>query len=58
MAEVRAIVYVRGKMPDEAAVKLAEQRQIPLLKTRLSMFEACGRLHQKGLLPGTNIGGK
>jgi predicted transcriptional regulator len=58
MAEVKAIVYVRGKMPDEAAMKLAEQKRIPLLTTRLSMFEACGRLYQKGLRPGTHIGGK
>jgi predicted transcriptional regulator len=58
MAEVKAIAYVRGKLPDEAAAKLAEQRGIPLLTTKLSMFEACGRLHQKGLRPGSEIGEK
>jgi predicted transcriptional regulator len=55
VAEVRAIVYVRGKVPDEEAVKLAEQKGIPLLSSRLSMFEASGRLFQKGLRPGSNI---
>jgi predicted transcriptional regulator len=52
VAEVRAIVYVRGKMPDEEAIKLAEQKQIPLLSSKLSMFEACGRLFEKGLRSG------
>ena len=55
VAEVRAIVYVRGKLPDEEAVKLAEQKRIPLLTSKLSMFEACGRLFQKGLRSGSNI---
>lgn len=55
VAEVRAIVYVRGKKPDEEAVKLAEQKRIPLLTSRLSMFEACGRLYQKGLRSASNI---
>ena len=55
VAEVRAIVYVRGKVPDEEAIKLAEQKGIPLLSSRLSMFEACGRLYEKGLRPGSSI---
>jgi predicted transcriptional regulator len=58
MAEVKAVIYVRGKMPDEAAMKLAEQKGIPLLTTRLSMFEACGRLLEKGLRPGLDLGQK
>ncbi len=58
MAEVKAVVYVRGKMPDEAAMKLADQKGIPLLSTRLSMFEACGRLLQQGLRPGVDLGRK
>jgi predicted transcriptional regulator len=58
MAEVKAVIYVRGKMPDEAAIKLGEQKGIPLLSTRLSMFEACGRLFDKGLRPGVEIGKK
>jgi predicted transcriptional regulator len=58
VAEVRAIVYVRGKRPDEDAVKLAAQKGIPLLTSPLSMFEACGRLYEKGLKSGSQIGGK
>jgi len=55
VAEVRAIVYVRGKVPDSEAIKLAEQKKIPLLSSRLSMFEACGRLFEKGLRSGSNL---
>ena len=58
MAEVKAIVYVRGKMPDDPAQKLGEQKGIPLLTTRLSMFEACGRLFDKGLRTGVDLGQK
>jgi predicted transcriptional regulator len=58
MAEVKAVVYVRGKMPDEAARNLADQKGIPLLTTKLSMFEACGRLFEKGLRPGVDLGQK
>ena len=58
VAEVRAIVYVRGKQPDEEAVKLANQKRIPLVSSPLSMYEACGRLYLKGLRPGSTVGGK
>jgi predicted transcriptional regulator len=56
VAEVAAIVYVRGKHPDADAVKLAEQKHIPLLMSPLSMFEACGRLYEKGLKSGSTLG--
>jgi len=58
MAEVKAIVYVRGKMPDEPAQRLGDQRGIPLLTTKLSMFEACGRLFDNGLRSGLDTGQK
>ena len=44
-SDLRAIVYVRGKMPDEQAVSLAKDEDMPLLVSELSMFEACGRLY-------------
>ena len=56
VAEIRAIIYVRGKKPDLEAVKLAQQKGIPLLSTSLSMFEACGRLYDKGMKSGSTIG--
>lgn len=55
VAEVNAIVYVRGKLPDQEAIELAKQRGIVLLATRLPMFEACGRLYACGLRGGSEI---
>ena len=49
VAEIKAIVYVRGKMPDEEAIILAKENKIPLLRTNLYMFESCGRLYKHGL---------
>lgn len=54
MSDFGAICFVRGKKPLPEAVRLAEERQIPLLATPLSMFESCGRLYAKGLSSGQN----
>lgn len=55
VAEVRAIVYVRGKLPDKEASALATEKGIVLLGTNLPMFEACGRLYAGGLPGGSEI---
>ncbi len=49
MAGIAAICFVRGKVPQDETVKLAKEKNIPLLATELSMYEACGRLHKRGL---------
>lgn len=49
IAGVAVIIFVRGKSPTEETVKLAEQCDIPLLKTKMKMFEACGILYTNGL---------
>ena len=49
MSDFAAICFVRGKKPQPDTVQLAEEKGVPLLATRLSMFEACGRLYAKGL---------
>ncbi len=51
MADVAAICFVRGKVPDQETIKMAESKNIPLLMTPLPMFESCGRLWTQGL-PG------
>jgi predicted transcriptional regulator len=47
--DLGAILFVRGKRPNEATLQLAIEHQIPLLATLYIMFEACGRLYQHGL---------
>jgi hypothetical protein len=49
MAEVAAVLMVRGKTPQPETVELAEELGIPLLGTRMIMFETCGRLYAAGL---------
>ena len=52
VADVEAIVYVRGKRPAERALRLARDEGIPVLATRLGMFDCCGILHRAGLRGG------
>lgn len=49
VADVHAIVYVRGKRPDQKVLALACEKGIPVLSTRLGMFESCGILYDAGL---------
>jgi predicted transcriptional regulator len=50
MADVAAIVIVRGKTPPIETIKLANNENIPLISTPYGMFEMCGRLFQAGLI--------
>lgn len=49
MADVAAILMVRGKVPPQETLDLAEELGIPFLGTELTMFESCGRLFTAGL---------
>ena len=49
MADVKAIVFVRGKIPPRETIALAEEKGIPLLASKYTMFETCGRLYKAGL---------
>ena len=49
MADVRAIVFVRGKMPQPETIELAAQENIPLITSPFGTFELCGRLYRAGL---------
>ncbi|MCK4343515.1 MAG: transcriptional regulator [Phycisphaerae bacterium] len=49
IANVRAIVYIRGKRPAEKVIDLARESEIPVLATGLGMFDICGILREQGL---------
>ena len=49
MASVKAVVFVRGKLPPAETIALAEEKGIPLLASKYTMFETCGRLYKAGL---------
>jgi len=54
MAGIRAIVFVRGKLPPQETLALAEEKGIFLLASKYTMFETCGRLFKAGL-PGCGL---
>lgn len=49
MADAAAVVFVRGKLPAEETIKLAEEKGILLIACKYTMFEACGKLYERGL---------
>lgn len=49
VADVEAIVYVRGKRPTQKVVDLACVSGIPVFITTRGMFDCCGLLYQAGL---------
>lgn len=49
MIETIAVCFVYGKNPHDQTLELAKKNRIPLLKTGLSMFDACGRLYCAGM---------
>jgi hypothetical protein len=49
MADVTAILMVRGKKPMPETLEVARQIGIPIIGTQLTMFETCGRLYTAGL---------
>ena len=54
MMDMVCIVFVRGKIPGEEIIKLAEQLDITILATDLPMFPACGILYSNGLSGGVS----
>ncbi len=49
VADACAILYIRGKKPDEGALHLAELMGLPVLATDLGMFDVSGILCASGL---------
>lgn len=49
IADVAAVVFVRGKRPETSTVELARSYNLPIMLTRYSLFVSCGRLYMNGL---------
>ena len=52
LLDIRCIIFVRGKAPSRDMIDMAEQAEIILAGTKLSMFLACGKLYEAGLKAG------
>ena len=51
MLDIPAVIFVRGKKPDDNLLNLAKEANMPILVTQMSMFESSGRLYGNGLAP-------
>lgn len=49
MLDLKAVVFVRRKRPDERTVKMAESLQLVLILSPHPLYESCGRLYTAGL---------
>ncbi|MBQ2201724.1 MAG: hypothetical protein II412_04070 [Clostridia bacterium] len=49
MLDMSCIIIVRGKTATEEIKRLAADNQIALLETKLTMYEASGKLYEGGL---------
>lgn len=49
IAGVSAVIYCRGKRPDARVVEFAKNKRIPVLVTKMVMFDICAILYNKGL---------
>ena len=47
--DIAAVIMGRGKSPAPEALKLAQESNIPILSTKLILFEISGRLHARGI---------
>jgi len=56
MMDIVCLIFARGKSPDENMLSMAEDRELVVLTTDLTMFTACGLLYNAGLRGGTSIG--
>ena len=49
MMDMKCIVFVRGKRPDEIMLELAQERNMVVMASQLPMYPACGKLYLAGL---------
>lgn len=49
MMDIKAITFVRGKVPGENVIELAKEKGITILATKHPMFIACGMLYSAGI---------
>jgi len=52
LLDIRCIIFVRGKVPGRDMIEMAEQADIILGGTKLTMFLSCGKLYEGGLRTG------
>lgn len=49
MIDLTAIVFVRGKRPLQDVIEMAEERGLPIITTKFTLYRCCGLLYNAGL---------
>ena len=49
MMDIKVVVFVRGKKPNQGMIDLAEEKGIALLETDYPLFVASGKLYDVGI---------
>jgi serine kinase of HPr protein (carbohydrate metabolism regulator) len=49
IADVRAVIFARGKSLSPETIQLALQEKTPIITSKLGVYEICGRLSSTGL---------
>ena len=49
LSDMAGVCFVNGRRPSEDVIRLAESKNIPLLASPCSLYEACGRLYAQGI---------
>ena len=52
MMDITAIIFVRGKQPEDALVGMAKMKDMVLMSTEYPLYIACGMLYKNGLTGG------
>jgi hypothetical protein len=52
LLDIKAVVFVRGKVPSHEMIEMASESDIVLCGTKLPMFLSCGKLYEAGLKSG------
>lgn len=50
MMDIKAIVFVRGKTPDDEIIALAQKKDMIIMTTEEPLYSACGKLYSGGLV--------
>ncbi|MDO4567555.1 MAG: DRTGG domain-containing protein [Clostridia bacterium] len=49
MLDIKCLLFVRGKCVTQEIIDSAQEREMVILSTPMTMYEACGRLYGTGL---------
>ncbi len=49
MIDLQAIIFVRGKVPTPELIEMAEERELPMISTKFTLYKSSGILYNAGL---------